>query len=195
MTSEQQLRTVCEEAGFLRTVAKGMYCKTGDDVDDGFGNFVESCREHTVSRTHPDSKAKLRIYNYMKIGLVLDVKVICHHNVYWIEIQIPSTVGDRTNVWVVISRSRNLDVDELRYRETEKHSWRSCSGMFAKNKRKNIPNVEGQKTTFLFFKEVQSMNTVADTLGKPKSRNLSVKWYDIMSIREIDRQMGQSIGN
>ena len=37
-------------------------------------------------------------------GLVLDVKVICHHNVHGMKIQIPSS-GDKTKVWVVISRS------------------------------------------------------------------------------------------
>ena len=38
------------------------------------------------------------------------------------------------------------------------------------------------------------MNSVADTAGKPKSRNLSVNWYD-MNIREKERQMEQFIGN
>ena len=38
------------------------------------------------------------------------------------------------------------------------------------------------------------MNSVADTAEKPKSRNLSVNWYD-MNIREKERQMEQFIGN
>ena len=50
---------------------------------------------------------------------MLNVKVICHHNVYGIEIQIFSAAGHKTNVCVVISRSRNRYVDELRYRESE----------------------------------------------------------------------------
>ena len=46
MTSEEQLRTLCEEAGFVRTVSKGMCCKTGEEVDDGYVNCIASCREH-----------------------------------------------------------------------------------------------------------------------------------------------------
>ena len=51
-----------------------------------------------------------------RIGPVLDVKVLCHHHVHGIEIQIPSTFGDKTKVWVVMSRSSNRHVDELRQR-------------------------------------------------------------------------------
>ena len=52
------------------------------------------------------------------MGLVLDVKVICHL-VHGIGIQIPSTSGDKTKVWVVISRSSIRFVDELRHRVSE----------------------------------------------------------------------------
>ena len=44
MIPEGQFRTVSERAGFVRTVSKGMYYKTGEDVDDGFGNLIVSCR-------------------------------------------------------------------------------------------------------------------------------------------------------
>ena len=98
MTSEEQLRTVSEEAGFIRTVSEGMYHRTGEDVNDGFGNLIAPCREYTFSRTHPDSEAKLEIYKYTEIGPVLDVKVICH-NAYWMDVHIPSTSEDTTNVW------------------------------------------------------------------------------------------------
>ena len=64
----------------------------------------------------------------------------------------------------------------------------------SKIKMKSIPKVKGLKTIFVFIKEFgmtcQPMNTAADIAGKPKSRNLSVNWYD-MSIREKERQMGQ----
>ena len=49
-----------------------MYYRTGEDVNDGFGNRIASCREYTLSL----------IYKYTEIGPVLDVKVSCHHNVY-----------------------------------------------------------------------------------------------------------------
>ena len=105
MTSEEQLRTVCEEAGFVRTVSRGMCYKTGEEVDDGYVTCIASCREYTFSQTYPDSEAKLWIHTYTEIGLVLNVQVICQHNVCGIEMQISSTAGDGTNVWVVISRS------------------------------------------------------------------------------------------
>ena len=92
-TPAEQCHTVSEIAGFVRTVSKGMYYKTVEDVDDGFGNFITSCRAYILSRTHPESEAKLWSYKYTWIGIVLGLKVICHHYVHGIEIQIPSTSG------------------------------------------------------------------------------------------------------
>ena len=66
-------------------------------------------------------------------------KVICHHNVHGIEIQIASTSGDKTKVWVVLSRSSNRYVDEFRHRESEKSSWRSCSRMCARSRQRALP--------------------------------------------------------
>ena len=59
--ADEQLRTVCEEARFTRTVSKGMYYRTGEDVNDGYGNLNASCREYTVPRTHRNSEIKLWI--------------------------------------------------------------------------------------------------------------------------------------
>ena len=73
MTPEEQLRTLSGGAGFIRTVSKGMYYRIGDDVNDGFGNLIASCREYTLSRTHRDSDAKLWMYKYTEIGPLLDV--------------------------------------------------------------------------------------------------------------------------
>ena len=36
MNPDEQFRTVCEEAGFIRTVSNGMYNRTGEDVNDGY---------------------------------------------------------------------------------------------------------------------------------------------------------------
>ena len=58
--------------------------------------------------------------------------------------------------------------------------------------------MKGQKTAFSFIEEFgrtcPPMHSVTDTGGKPKSRNLSVNWYD-MSIREKERQTEQFIRN
>ena len=137
MTSQEQHHTVCEEAGFVRTVSKEMCYKTGEEVDDVHANFIASCREYTFSRSHPDSEAKRWIHKYTQIGLVGDVQVVCQHKVYVIEFQIYSTAGDNTNVWVVISRSWNRYVDELRYRESE-------NLLLCKKNRKSFPKAKGQ---------------------------------------------------
>ena len=76
MTSEEQLRAACEESGFVRTVSEGLYYKICEDVTDGFGNLIASCRECTFSRTHRDSEPKLWVYKYTERGAVFDVKVI-----------------------------------------------------------------------------------------------------------------------
>ena len=52
------------------------------------GMLLHHAESAHFSRTHPDSEAKLWIYKYTEIGPVLDVKVICHHNVHGIEIQV-----------------------------------------------------------------------------------------------------------
>ena len=58
--------------------------------------------------THSVSEAKLGIFKYTKIGLVLDVKVTCHHNVHGIEIQIPSTSGDNQSLGAHIQKFKSL---------------------------------------------------------------------------------------
>ena len=98
-------RATSHQAGFVRTFSKGMCYKTNEEVDDVYVNCIASCREYTFSRTYADSEAKLWIHKYTETGLVLNVQVVCQHNVCGIEIQISSTAGDNTNVRVVISRS------------------------------------------------------------------------------------------
>ena len=108
MTSEEQLCTVGEEVGFIRAVSEGMYCTTGEELKDGFGNLIASCREYTLSRTHRDSEATLWIYKYTEIGPVLDVEVLCHHNVDGLEIQISSASGDHQSLGGITQRLRSL---------------------------------------------------------------------------------------
>ena len=114
MNPDEQLRTLCEEGGLLR-----MYYRTDDDVNDGFENLIASCWECTLLRIHLNSEVKLWRHKYIEIGPVRDVKVICHHGRHGIEIEIPSTSGDNTNVWVVTPRCPNCCVDVSRYRDPE----------------------------------------------------------------------------
>ena len=104
LDTDGQFRTIYESAGFIRLVYVGMYCRTSDDVNDGFGNLTASCREFSLPRAHQNSVVKLWIQKHAEIGPVLDVKTFCHLDKQGIEIQIPSTFGDNTNVWVVICR-------------------------------------------------------------------------------------------
>ena len=60
--------------------------------------------KYTLPRTHRDSDIKLWIQKLSEIGPLLDVKIICHPEGHLeLEIQIPSTSGDR----VVISKGPN----------------------------------------------------------------------------------------
>ena len=119
MKPDEQLRTEFNQAGFIGQVSKGMYYRTGEDVNDGFGNFIPSCREYISSRTHRNSEVKLWIQNYTEIGTVGDVKVTCLHGRHGIEFHIPPTFGDTNKVWVVISRGPNRYVEELRHRDPD----------------------------------------------------------------------------
>ena len=147
MTPAEQLHTVSEGAGFIRTVSEGMKC-TEELVRTWMMNL--GILLYHAERLTPDSEAQQWIYKYTKIGPVLDVKIICHHDVYGIEIQIASTSGDNIKVWV-ISRSSNRHVDELRYRESENHpeevaqecisqGERSDDRIFIHRKRRRGPN-------------------------------------------------------
>ena len=89
-------------------------------------------------------------------------------------------------VWVVISRSSNRHVDELRHRESQNFSEDVAPECVQRQEKEqsqgersedHIPNHQR-------VWECQPMNTVADTLGKPKSRTSSVKLVRLEHSRE-----------
>ena len=90
---DEQFRTIGESAGFIRPISVGMYYRTSDDMNDGFGKLTASCREGTLLRAHQDSVVKPWIKRHTEIGPVLEVKTFCHLDVHGIEIQISSTSG------------------------------------------------------------------------------------------------------
>ena len=69
---DEQDRTIYESAGFIRPVSVGMYNRTGDDVNDGFGNLTTLRRDYTLLRAHRDSVVKLWTQTHTEIGPVLD---------------------------------------------------------------------------------------------------------------------------
>ena len=76
ITPEGQLHVVCAEAGFVRTVSKGMYYKTGKDVGDGFGIF--SCIMSRVTPFHGPiqiMKQKLGYTTTQRLALFLMSKL------------------------------------------------------------------------------------------------------------------------
>ena len=68
---DKQVRAINESAGFIRPVSVGMYHRTGDDVNNGFGKLTASCREYTQPRAHQDSVVKVWIQKYQGMGQVL----------------------------------------------------------------------------------------------------------------------------
>ena len=119
MNLDEQFHTVREEAGSKRPVSKGMYYTQNRGRERWIWKFHRIMHRYTRPRTHRDSEIKLWVTKNTEIGPVRGVKIICHHGRHGIEIQIPSTSGVNTNVWVVISRGSNRFVDELRFRDRE----------------------------------------------------------------------------
>ena len=75
---DDQFLTIYESVGFIRAVSVGMHYRTGDDLNDGFGNLTASCRECTLPRAHRDSVVKLWIQKLTEIRPVLDVNTFFH---------------------------------------------------------------------------------------------------------------------
>ena len=79
----------------------------------------EQRREYTFPRDGLNSVIKLWIEGRTGIGPVLQVKTICHLDICAIEIQIPSTSGNGSTSWVVISQGSKRHVEELRYNDPD----------------------------------------------------------------------------
>ena len=89
LPDDLRLIGLCSDAGIMKTVAKGQYFMTRDDVElDKLGG---SCREYTLSRDDTSSKVKGWIPRNTKIRPVLEVAVSYHQGRYGIEIMIKST--------------------------------------------------------------------------------------------------------
>ena len=88
-------------------------------MNDGVGDRTRSCREYTLSGDDPKSELRLWTQGNTEIDPVLEGKTICHFDVHGIEILIPSTSGDNTHSWMVISRGPSRHVDELRFNDPD----------------------------------------------------------------------------
>ena len=108
---EVQFIQIWESAGFMRRVSVGMHDRIIHDLDDGFGDRTAACREYTLRRDDPKSELKLWIEGQTRIGPVLQVRTSCFLDMYGIEIQIPSTSGNGSKSWVVVSRGAKRHVE------------------------------------------------------------------------------------
>ena len=99
----QQIK-LCSNAGIVKTVAKGQYFTTFDDVElDKLGG---SCREYTSPRYDTKSKVKGWIRGSTKIGPVLEVAV-SHQGRHGIEIMINPLFDDGTRSRLMIVNGIN----------------------------------------------------------------------------------------
>ena len=117
-----------------------------------------------------DLELKSHHAKYTEIGPVRDVKIFCHHGRHGIEIKIPSTSEDSTNVWVEISRGPNRYVDELRYRDPENSLKQLITNACRTGVKSNrLFNWNCLTNTFQFLngygKTSLPMNSVPDTRG------------------------------
>ena len=91
-----------------------MHCKTIHDVNEGWKEGkTGACIEFTVHREEPGSEIIAWIGGRTKNGPVLQLKTACCLDGHGTEIQIPSTSGDGSTSWVIISRGSNRYVEEL----------------------------------------------------------------------------------
>ena len=104
---------VCEDASFWYRVSAGMKYKTKLDEDDGFGQIIPWCREYTLSRVDPQSRAYAAIPEGTIVGPVIEVHIVEVLDNFGLEIGIPSPNNPRRTSYVLISRWKSRFVDEL----------------------------------------------------------------------------------
>ena len=95
---------VCELASFLHKVSAGLSNKTRPDEDDGFGQIMPLCREHTLSRVTPQSRAFAALHGETIIGPVIEVQIVKILEQYGLEIAIPSPNDHERTSYVMISK-------------------------------------------------------------------------------------------
>ena len=187
MTPQEQLRTESERAGFVRTV----WMWTMDS-----GILLHHTESTLYLRTVQILKQNFGYTSTQRLVLFLMSKFSV--NTAFMESRFRSPQQLETKPMSGWSYPEAEIVTWMSYdTENQRIFLKKFFKNLCKNKRKSIPKVKSQKTTFLFIKDFvrtcQPMNTVTDTAGNNKSQKLSANWYD-MSIRENETLMGQFIG-
>ena len=100
LSDNQKLSKLCSDTG-LKTVERGQYTIILDTAE-GPSGMVHLCREYTLPRSDPRTRARRWIRRNTKIGPVLNIHVCHHEDRYSVEIQVQSLFQDRTASWVRI---------------------------------------------------------------------------------------------
>ena len=98
-SDNQKLSKLCSDAG-LNTVERGQYFITLDT--EGPSGMVHKCREYTLPRNDPRTRARGSIRRSTKIGPVVNIHVCHHEDRCSIEIEVQSLFQGRTASWVRI---------------------------------------------------------------------------------------------
>ena len=118
LSPESRVSRFCEEAGSIRVVEVGQYFMTKDT--GVFRQFRSvACREYTLPRDDPASKARGWIQGNMRIGHVLEVTTSFQYDKHGIEIRIWSVGPDNSQSWVRISYGTNKYVIDSNHNNTE----------------------------------------------------------------------------
>ena len=104
---------LCEDAGFVKTVALGQFCITRDAGEFSEFDGHVGCREFSLRRDEESSTPKGWSREDTKINLVLEVVTNYHHGKPGIEIGIASLSGDESHSLVRISKGLNKLVRNL----------------------------------------------------------------------------------
>ena len=86
-----------------------MNCKTRPDEDDGFGQIIPLCREFTLSRVNPQSRAFAAILGGTIIGPVVEVQIVKIRDQHGLEILSPNDKERTSNVMIFRGKSRFVD--------------------------------------------------------------------------------------
>ena len=129
-----QLKKVCTDAGFLKTVEVGQYFMTKHT--DEFLQFAAPvrCREYTLPRDDKSTDPTGWIQGNTKIGPVLEVTTSYLQGKHGVEIRIESVNKDNSHSWVRISDGLNKLVTDLidkKYDDNEQETSTTKTEVFA----------------------------------------------------------------
>ena len=99
-----------------------MSYKTIPDEDDGFGQLIPLCREFTIFRVNPQSKAFAAIPGGTITGPVIEVQIVKILDHYGLEIAIPARTEKERTTYVMISSKKSRLVDEVSIPKVELRS-------------------------------------------------------------------------